>query len=113
MEISTMPNTVPAADTGLPKRRAKGGAAMLMDPLPRFVGVNDDPAFAAIKTHHAAVKQTLDALLVVEAAERAARDTQNASVAWLYREAEKAHAAAEQAERQATRAMARTRPTTS
>ncbi len=98
-----MPNTVPAADTGLPTH-----------PLPRFAGVNDDPAFAAIKAHHAATMEMLIAHCRVEDAERAMRNNiENATIAWLYREAEKAHTAAQGAEREAERQLIRTKPTTS
>lgn len=86
---------------------------MLMDPLPRFVGVNNDPVFAAIKAHRAAVQEMLVAHEAAERADHAARGTRDAALAKLYREAEKTHTAAQSEERKAERQLILTKPTTS
>jgi hypothetical protein len=84
----------------------------LVNRLPHFAVVNDDPIFAAITAHRAAIRKQCLAFNKAEAAEIAARDTKEASLAKRYHQAEKEHVLAEGAEKKAERQLLRTKPTT-
>jgi hypothetical protein len=67
----------------------------IMNPLPRFGVVNDDPTFAAITAHRAAIKKMLLAFNKVDA------------LANVYRRAKKEYAIAKHAEKRAERQLLR------
>jgi len=85
----------------------------IMDRLPRFVVVNDDPIFAAITAHRAAIRKIIMTFNKVGALDIAARKTKEPVAAEVYRLAEKKHAITKQDEKNAERQLLLTKPTTS